>query len=44
MFDGLGKTKADQKVDEQAHIVDVTLTFTGENPDQKLLRRTRRQY
>jgi outer membrane protein assembly factor BamA len=41
VFDGLGKTKADQKVDEQTHVVDVTLTFTGE-PDQKLQRRTRR--
>jgi outer membrane protein insertion porin family len=43
VFDGLGKTKADQKVDEQSHVVDVTLTFTGENPDQKPGRRTRRQ-
>ena len=42
VFDGLGKTKAEQKVDEQNHVVDVTLTFTGENPDQKPGRRTRR--
>jgi outer membrane protein assembly factor BamA len=41
VFDGLGKTRADQKVDEQTHVVDVTLTFTGENPDQKPGRRTR---
>jgi outer membrane protein insertion porin family len=43
VFDGLGKTKSDQKVDEQTHVVDVALTFTGENPDQKPGRRTRRQ-
>ncbi|HXB71872.1 MAG TPA: POTRA domain-containing protein [Candidatus Acidoferrales bacterium] len=43
VFDGLGKTKADQKVDEKNHVVDVTLTFTSENPDQKPGRRTRRQ-
>lgn len=43
MFDGLGKTKADQKVDDQNHVVDVTLTFTAENPDQKLSRRTQRR-
>jgi len=42
VFDDLGKTKADQKVDDQTHIVDVTLTFTGANPDQKPGRRTRR--
>jgi len=42
VFDGLGKTKADQKVDEQNHTVDVTLTFTGENPDRVPGRRTRR--
>jgi outer membrane translocation and assembly module TamA len=27
LFDGLGKTKSDQKVDEQTGVVDVTLTF-----------------
>jgi outer membrane protein insertion porin family len=43
VFDGLGKTKADQRVDEQNHVVGVTLTFTSENPDQKPGRRTRRQ-
>ena len=43
VFEGLGKTRADLKVDERNHTADVTLTFTGENPDQKPARRTRRQ-
>ena len=43
VFEGLGKTKADLKVNEQNHTADVTLTFTAENPDQKPARRTRRQ-
>jgi len=29
VFDNLGKTKADTKVNEPAHVVDVTLTFGG---------------
>ena len=29
VFDNLGKTKADTKVNESAHVVDVTLTFGG---------------
>jgi outer membrane protein assembly factor BamA len=32
LFDGLGATKADMKVDAQKHTADVTLTFTGEDP------------
>ena len=43
VFEGLGKTKAELKVDEPNHTADVTLTFTGENPDQKPARRGRRQ-
>jgi outer membrane protein insertion porin family len=43
VFEGLGKTRAELKVDEQKHTADVTLTFTGENPDQKPARRTQRQ-
>jgi outer membrane protein insertion porin family len=27
LFDGLGATKADVKIDEATHLVDVTLTF-----------------
>ena len=29
LFDNLGKTKADVKIDEKAHAADVTLTFNG---------------
>ena len=29
MFDNLGKTKADSKIDEARHVADVTLTFGG---------------
>ena len=29
LFDNLGKTKADVKVDDAKHVVDVTLTFGG---------------
>ncbi len=43
LFEGLGKTAADLKVDEQKHTADVTLTFAGEKADQKPARRTRRQ-
>jgi outer membrane protein assembly factor BamA len=42
VFEGLGKTRAELKVDERNHTADVTLTFTAESPDQKPARRTRR--
>jgi hypothetical protein len=29
LFDNLGKTKADVKINEQEHTADVTLTFGG---------------
>lgn len=29
MFDNLGTTKAESKINEQDHTADVTLTFTG---------------
>jgi hypothetical protein len=29
LFDNLGKTKADVKINEQEHTADVTLTFNG---------------
>ena len=32
LFEGLGATKADMKVDAQKHTADVTLTFTAEDP------------
>ena len=32
LFDNLGKTKADVKIDEQQHTADVTLTFSGGAP------------
>ena len=32
VFEGLGSTKADSKINEGAHVVDVTLTFAGEDP------------
>ena len=32
LFEGLGATKADLKVDEKKHTADVTLTFTAEDP------------
>jgi len=35
LFDNLGKTKADTKINEQDHTADVTLTFTGGKPDTK---------
>jgi outer membrane protein insertion porin family len=43
VFEGLGKTRAELKVDDKNHTADVTLTFSAENPDQKPARRTRRQ-
>ena len=39
LFEGLGATKADLKVDEKKHTADVTLTFTGEDPTKQPARR-----
>ena len=39
LFDNLGKTKADTKVNQQGHTVDVTLNFAGEGPKPKRERR-----
>jgi outer membrane protein assembly factor BamA len=38
MFDNLGATKAEPKRNEKAHTVDVTLTFGGADPAQKITR------
>jgi outer membrane protein insertion porin family len=35
LFESLGKTKSDVKINARDHTADVTLTFAGENPDQK---------
>ena len=35
LFDHLGKTKADAKLNEKAHTADVTLTFSGDDPAAK---------
>jgi outer membrane protein insertion porin family len=35
LFENLGKTKSDFKINARDHTADVTLTFAGENPDQK---------
>jgi outer membrane protein insertion porin family len=35
VFDNLGKTHADSKIDEKTHTVDVTLYFAGAGPPQK---------
>ena len=35
LFDNLGKTKAESKINEQDHTADVTLTFAGGTPDTK---------
>ena len=35
LFDGLGNTKADVKVNEATHVVDVTLTFGAEDETKK---------
>ena len=35
LFENLGKTKAETKVNEQTHIADVTITFAGGSPEQK---------
>src|SRR5262249_4215949 len=32
LFDGLGNTRADLKVDTKRHVADVTLTFKGDDP------------
>jgi outer membrane protein assembly factor BamA len=39
LFENLGVTKADMKVNAQAHTADVTLTFGGEDPTKKPGRR-----
>ena len=41
LFDNLGKTKADYKINEQDHTADVTLTFSGAGPGTKAGRRGR---
>jgi outer membrane protein assembly factor BamA len=41
LFDDLGATKADLKIDEKRHTVDVTLTFKGEDPAKRPGRRGR---
>ncbi len=41
LFEGLGTTKSDMKVNAQAHTADVTLTFGGEDPTKKPGRRGR---
>ena len=41
LFEGLGATKADMKVNAQAHTADVTITFGGEDPTKKPGRRGR---
>ncbi len=35
LFDNLGKTKAENVVDEKSHVVDVKLTFSGAGPEPK---------
>jgi outer membrane protein insertion porin family len=35
LFENLGKTKSDFKINDRNHTADVTLTFAGENPEQK---------
>ena len=35
LFENLGKTKSEFKINDREHTADVTLTFAGENPDQK---------
>jgi hypothetical protein len=35
LFENLGKTKSDFKINDREHTADVTLTFAGENPEQK---------
>jgi outer membrane protein insertion porin family len=38
VFDNLGETKAENKINEKAHTVDVTLTFAGAPPQSKQVR------
>ncbi|MGA2270787.1 MAG: POTRA domain-containing protein [Bryobacteraceae bacterium] len=35
LFENLGKTKSEFKINDRDHTADVTLTFAGENPEQK---------
>ena len=42
LFDDLGETKADVKVDAQKHTADVTLTFKGEDPTKQPARHSGR--
>jgi outer membrane protein assembly factor BamA len=35
LFESLGKTKSEIKINDRNHTADVTLTFAGENPEQK---------
>jgi outer membrane protein insertion porin family len=39
LFDNLGKTKPETKINQQDHTVDVTLNFTGEGPKPKPARK-----
>jgi len=39
LFDNLGKTKPETKINQQDHTVDVTLNFAGEGPKKKPARR-----
>jgi outer membrane protein assembly factor BamA len=39
MFDHLGKTKADVRLDQKRHVADVTLVFTGDDPNQRKVTR-----
>jgi hypothetical protein len=41
LFEGLGATKADMKVDAEKHTADITLTFGAEDPTKPPGRRGR---
>jgi len=41
IFEGLGNTKADLKIDDKRHVADVTLNFKGEDPTKRPGRRGR---
>jgi outer membrane protein assembly factor BamA len=41
LFENLGKTKSEYKINDKDHTADVTLTFAGENPEQKLEKKGR---
>jgi hypothetical protein len=41
LFENLGKTKSEFKINDREHTADVTLTFAGENPQQKLEKKGR---